>query len=407
MSGTVKTGADVLALLTDKYGIGSISKTEKESKEKNKHISFDRNIHFTFGEGDKQLQYTTRSKKEKEAATTSKYGQLKLFLAELIFLNLYYDPNIHKNAKIIYVGAALGTHIAPLARMFPMIEFHLYDPQPFNHEVLDPVKNIIIYEELFTDEDSKVWIEEKEKGSSIFLIVDIRNLKYGKVEHPSTNQAAFRKNEQYVWDDMLFQRKIFEDIKPTKALLKMRLPYYENFMTKDETLYNYLDGVIFRQQFASQTSTETRFAPHDADEDGVYPERVWNIRTYENVTNSHNKELREKALFVNPFSTNNKNIKFDDPIAENIGLYNDYDSTAATLIICDYLIKFGVSPSYDEFYTLAKQIFIEVGKSNIWNYNLRGIRLKENFIDEKGNVIEQEPKIRGKEDIENDPNIRD
>ena len=58
-------------------------------------------------------------------------------------------------------------------------------------------------------------------------------------------------------------------------------------------------------------------------------------------------------------------------IAEKIGLYNDYDSTAATIIILDYLTKFRVNPTYEQFYSLAKNIFIEVGKSNFWNYNLR------------------------------------
>ncbi len=395
-----KPESSLLELLKSTWGAGS----ENVIKKSEKYIAFDRNIHFTFGEGDRQIPYRPRTAEEKRKATTFKYGQLKLFLCELMFLNFYFDPKKHKKPQVLYIGAALGTHIAALANMYPMIEFHLYDPQPFNRKVLDPLSNITIYQQFFTEDDVEEWVDKRENNEAIFLIIDIRNTNYGIIKNPKENQAAYRKNEKYVWDDMLFQKNIFEQIKPTKALLKMRLPYYQSFMTKDEIQYKYLDGIVYRQQFAPQTSSETRLVPHDADEKGEYPERTWDIRTYENTLSSHNKELRETAKFVNPFSINSKKIKSNDFIAENIGLQNDYDSTAATIIICDYLIKFGIDPAYDQFYELAKQIFITVGESIGYKYNLRGMREKNFFVDEDGKVLVQKSKISEAEDPENDPN---
>jgi hypothetical protein len=411
-------GKDILALF------GFVEQTEAISdKTSEKYIQFDNNIHLTFGDTDPQLKYESRKADEKIAATTVKYGQLKLFLAELQFFNFYYNPTIHFKPVCLYIGAALGTHIGALANMYPMIEFHLYDPEEFNMEVLKERisdtnkidiqngKNIKIYKQFFEDKDMDIWKKKQENGSNIFLMVDIRNKNYKRIENVYKNQDIFKKNEKLVIDDMLLQQKWFYHIKPTKALLKMRLPYYETFLTSNEIEYEYLDGIVYRQQFASQTSTETRLVPFDANIDGTYQVRKWNIIAYEQVNSSHNKVLREKTKFKNPFSFNDPNIRFDDLIAEKIGLYNDYDSTAATVIITNYLLKFGVNPTYFQFYALAKEIFIDVGRSIIWNHNLAGIRQSLNlpssskqinhFIDEDGNPVEQNVKNKyGTEDPE-------
>ncbi len=413
------TGEDILKNLTGQL-IGNI---EEKTSKSIKYIKFERDLYLTFGEGDHQLEYSSQSDKGKKLMRV-KYGQFKLFLAELQFFNLYFDPKIHKKAVCVYIGAALGTHIAPLAKMYPMIEFKLYDPQPFNTEVLSPVDNIEMINELFTDVHTKYWANQQKEGTNVFLIVDIRNTAYKKIPNVHAYQKAFRDNEKLVTDDMNLQRYWFEQIKPTKALLKMRLPYYENFLTTPETLLEYLDGIVYRQQFAPPTSTETRLVPYDADDTGKYPTRIWNIISYERVTNSHNKGLREGILikeskgseiikkefirFINPFSAQDKSIKFDQPIAETLGLINDYDSTAATLIILDYLLKFGVNADYTNFYNFAKVILDDVGKSNMWNYNLAGIRQGDKYANEEGEIIEQEQKAkRGTEDPENDPTSRE
>ncbi len=398
---------NILKFLLGKYDI-----QEKISIEipKQIYIRFDRDKYLTFGEGDQQIEYKgARTRKEKEASTTVKYGQLKLFLAELQFFNLYFDPEKHKNPVCLYIGAALGTHIATLAKMYPMIQFKLYDPSDFNHQVLDPLDNVEIFQQYFEDTDMEEWAtKQQSKEMNVFLLVDIRNLNYQRIQDVDKNRNKFRNNEKLVIDDMNLQRKWFEGIKPTKALLKMRLPYFETFLTGPEIIFDYLDGTVYRQQFASQTSSETRFVPYDVDTDGKYPTRVWNIKTYESITNAHNKEIREKGLFINPFSHTDPTIQVDDPIAEKIGLYNDYDSTAASLIIIDYLTKFKVDPNYTQFYQLTKEIFIDVGRSKVFNYNLKGLREKLKFVDEFGEEVENNPKVKkGTEDEENNPEIRE
>jgi hypothetical protein len=188
-----------------------------------------------------------------------------------------------------------------------------------------------------------------------------------------------------VINDHLLQQKWVETIKPTKSLLKFRLPYNEQFVSDEFKQFNYLDGIVFRQQFASPSSSETRLVPSDPNPDGIYPKRNWDIAIYEKMLSSHNRDLRETAKFVNPLSDLIPEIKIGDLIAEKIGLLNDYDSTAATIIILDYMAKFGIHPSYSAFYKLAKQLFISIGNSTVNSYNLRGRRAGGFFIDEDGN----------------------
>jgi hypothetical protein len=394
-----ETKQSVLDYFGATWGDGSSGKTTK--RQEMNYVRFDRDVHLTVGSGDKEKVYARRTNAEKQSSTTFKYGQLKLFLSELSFLNIYFDPDLHKNSKVVYVGAALGTHIATLAKMYPMIEFHLYDPQPFHDEVLEPVDNIFMYNTMFEDSDVEEWAERKENGENIFLVVDIRNIKYDS-NVSKRNRKAWFANEKLVIDNMNLQQTWHEKIKPNKSLLKMRLPYSEDFMNQKQNMFEYMDGIIYLQQFAGPTSSETRFVPSDATDDGDYKKITYDIRIYEKMLSSHNLEMRLFGKFINPFSIEYKDIGQQDNIAEKIGLTNDYDSTAATIIIMDYMTKFGVYVSYDGFYELARNIFDQIGIGTAWNRNLRGVREGEKFITENGDVVDQDRKSEF-DDYEEDP----
>ena len=59
------------------------------------------------------------------------WGQRKLALALLEFVLLYWDQKKHPNPKFLYVGAAEGTNIGMISRLFPAISWYLYDMRPF------------------------------------------------------------------------------------------------------------------------------------------------------------------------------------------------------------------------------------------------------------------------------------
>lgn len=93
------------------------------------------------------------------------WGQRKLLLSEIEFLTEYSkDGDI-----VVYAGAAPGTHIPYLAKLFPQLEYYLYDPADFNVTTKD---NIYVFQEYFTDNtvrDLRASISRR-----ILFICDIR-----------------------------------------------------------------------------------------------------------------------------------------------------------------------------------------------------------------------------------------
>jgi hypothetical protein len=339
-------------------------------RKKKETILFDRDIHFTFGKGDEITQYRNRTAAEKVAWKTVTFGQLKCLLEVLLFLNLYYKIEEHKNPKVLYIGAALGTNIGVLAKLYPMMEFHLYDSSKFNEKALE-LDNITIYKKNFEEEDEEEWAKIA-KTDSVFLVSDIRNTSFDlNTKNVVANKEASLANEAKVWEDMLLQQKWVVNIKPVESCLKFRLPYYFDYVT--QTNYNYLKGTIYRQAWQKPISGETRLVPNKP-EDGVYSMQNYDIRTYENLCFHHNLYIRQKVLFVNPFSVNNSDIKPTDKIAETLGLENDYDSVYTTTVITDYLLKFGANPTLEQFKRIAKFIIEGAGDGTIWKYNLYGLR---------------------------------
>jgi hypothetical protein len=296
-------------------------------------VLFDRNIWQTFGDGDGHQEWYSRKGERKTAVA---WGQLKLLTVEIQFLTLYWNPKIVPNPIAVYVGAAPGSHIVLLAKMFPKFTFHLYDPRAFDkHLTTDSeVKDrIVIHQQLFLEADCEMWKDRKD----VYFVCDIRGRDY---ELLNTDEGH-RKSEKVAWDDMQLQQSLVEKIRPVYAHLKFRLPYTYEWVRAENAerkpIRSYLDGTIYRQPWALPTSTETRLViPQPAD--GVaYSKRDWNLRSYEDACFYHNLQVREKFTFLNPITGK------DDRIDMNIGLTNDYDSVAFTFIVMEYLRRYGIT----------------------------------------------------------------
>lgn len=381
-------------------------KGSKTPRNKKDVVLFNREL-LTFGKGDETEQYRNLKAVERLVVKNVSFGQLKCLLEVLLFLNLYYKVKDHKNPKVLYIGAALGTNIGVLAKLYPMVEFHLYDSSKFNEKVLKD-SNITIYKKNFEDSDEKKWAEIA-RENSVFLVSDIRNTSYDtNIKNDIKNKEASLRNEEKVWQDMLLQQKWVTNIKPVESCLKFRLPYYFDYVTTTE--YNYLKGTIYRQAWQKNLSGETRLVPNKPDEDGKYEMQDYNIRTYENLCFHHNMVTRRKVTFINPFSANDTDIKPEDKIAETLGLENDYDSLYTTTVIIDYLLKFGMNPTLEQFKRIAKFIIDGAGNGIVWKYNLYGVRSLENnkaqkYRNEDGTYLDQSAN-RGieEEDAEQLPN---
>lgn len=175
------------------------------------------------------------------------WGQRKLLLTEIQFITNYYHLfNNNKKKYILYIGAAGGRHITILSKLFPDINFILYDPVKFEIKESNTIK---IHNVFFTHSDAKYYSENL---SNFMFISDIRNTNvslYKQYYHLS-------KHENIIYDDMILQMEWHNIINPIKSLLKFRLSYNKNYTT-------YLHGDIYIQPWTSYNSTETRLIPNN------------------------------------------------------------------------------------------------------------------------------------------------
>ena len=300
------------------------------------NIEFD-DYSLQLGEQDDEDDY-----KEGQHSDSKKWGQLKLFSCELLFLTLYST----NNDIVIYVGAAKGTHIYVLAKLFTNIQFHLYDTMPFDKK-LSKCSNITLFNNYFTETNIQ---EYNRMGKNYLFISDIRNLTYDR------NKINMRKNQDMIWDDMLLQQEWLTTLKFKYAFLKFRLPYPEEFvLSKYGDTVDYLDGTIFKQPYTSSMSTETRLLV-----DGSKLKfRKWNLKNYESKMFFHNKVIRQNYNYINIFTNDTTDIypdKVFKHVKGNFMLNRDYDSLYFSYVLQKYMKNINVANNTTNFKKLCDYI---------------------------------------------------
>ena len=291
---------------------------------------------------DPELPYRRRKDEEK---TSVSWGQRKLLLVLLQFLNLFWDKNKVEKPVVIYAGAAPGINIKIVSELYPEVEFHLYDPAPFK---IKSTSKIHLYNEYFTDKTARKWADRND----IYFISDIRTADYTLVSN-------LDKNEAQILSDMKNQMNWHQIIKPVEAQLKFRLPYTGG--NRPETV-EYLTGWVFKQPWAPQTTTETRLVPTSDPSDLT---KKWNCMKYQSQMFHHNTIVRETYKYKNFINSDLTHL--DEP-----ELLNDWDSMTEAWILRDYLIRRGSNPSYVP--TLSKLLTKKLTKKSKFNDNLDTLR---------------------------------
>lgn len=246
------------------------------------------------------------------------FGQKKLFLSELFFLTKYG----HLSDLVLYAGAAPGTHIPYLMKLFPYHHFILVDPAPFKLKYPPNYKSsiekrLVTINSYFTDDLAMEFIKfimdnDKYKNKKLLFISDIRS-------------GSDSERVQGVWEKNIIENNEMQNnwikiLNPIKSLLKFRTPFKEGY-----TKCYY--GDIYLQPFANYDSAETRLI--------CGPD--YNMSLYDNFKHErqmvyHNLNIRNQKI-INPLYKKNSrknNKKINDK-------YINWDHSAEILIIYDYL----------------------------------------------------------------------
>jgi hypothetical protein len=208
-------------------------------------------------------------------------GQKKLLLSEINFLS---EIAPIEEYHVIYVGAGPGNHIKLLSELFPNVIFYLYDNK-FDKRLYG-CKNIHLNKKYF-DEGEVQMFKKSLAGKRVAFISDIRNLDI-------SNKLTLDEHNAVIIKDQALQRDWIEMLRPDYALLKFRLPYYDN-----ATDYTYLDGDIQIQAYAPNSSTECRLKVAKPSANEKYASKVYNSKVHENKFFYLNNIIRKGIAFGN------------------------------------------------------------------------------------------------------------
>lgn len=202
-----------------------------------------------------RLPYQRRKDEEK---TTVHWGQRKLLMSEIEFLTqIAGDMAKAETSAVVYAGAAPGTHIRCLSRLFPDVQFVLVDPAPFT---VRPGPKIRILQRMFDDELAR---ELSAAADSVFFVSDVRTA------DPERDGAEG--SEVKIKADMEAQRRWHALLGSKRSMLKFRLPW-------DKSTSEYLDGDVYLPVWGPQTTTECRLVTRRDNPSGT---RVYDHEKYE------------------------------------------------------------------------------------------------------------------------------
>lgn len=316
-------------------------KTLKSVNEDYENVTFN-DFKLQLGEDDNEKVYV-----EDSHSTAKKWGQLKLMATELLFLSIYSDSDTD---IVIYAGAAPGSHIFTLSKLFNHLEFHLYDTAKFDSRLKD-LTNVQLYNSYFTEDHIQRYNSLNKK---CMFISDIRNLSYDR------NKMNMRVNQDMIWNDMMLQQSWLGMLQFTHASLKFRLPYPEEFVLHkygDEV--EYLDGVLLKQAYAGPYSTECRLIVDGS----KLSYRKWNLKSYEQKMFYHNKIVRQMMTYKHLILNNTENLYPDKVFqhkSEPFMLTRDYDSMFFGTAVIKYMKKIGTGVNTCNFKKLCDYILSSI-----------------------------------------------
>lgn len=311
------------------------------------------NKYMILSEESEQLQYKINIRSQ---TFHYHWGQRKLGMVLLQFLNLYLDLEKTPNPKVVYAGAAPGNNIKFVSILYPMVEWFLYDPRKIELQETDKIH---IFQQYFEDKDAERYRTDEE-SERVYFLSDIRRYS------PSHFGELSQLYEKSILEDMFMQQEWCKIMNPVASQLKFRLPYpnYEISTVK------YLQGIIYIQPWAPIVTTETRLVVTD-----VTKYTTYNVLEYQNMLYFINKQVRNNYKFKNPFTKNG-----DTTIYKN-ELLNDLDSRLEADIFIQYLYKFKQKVNYINFVKLVELFNNLLAQATSFSLELR--RLIDQGVDVK------------------------
>lgn len=245
-----------------------------------------------------QLPYRRR---KGELKTVCHWGQRKLLMSEIEFLTNYTNPG--RDSLIVYAGAAPGSHLAYLCRLFPRVIFECVGNALYTCKASNAIR---LRREELTPQVAAEYADRNTYPHVLF-ISDVRAADPDEGE----SDAQIRR-------EMSDQMSAHNAIRPEASMLKFRLSWQPGVTP-------YLDGRVHLPIWGPVTTSESRLVV----ERGAGM-RDWDNTVYESQMFQFNTHTRV-ALYPHPVPSQHVGAE---------GLCHCYDCTAELHVLKEYLSKF-------------------------------------------------------------------
>jgi len=268
----------------------------------------------------------------KERSIARPWNNLRLLVDDVRFLNAYWGDNVIHTPTIVYLNPS--EQVYNFIRLFPGCKYHLYGG-PFDERIKSlegpQYEGIVLHESNFNESDIEFWKEYQNENLNVYLICNLYD----------------PKNRDLNIQNLEFQKRLVQEIAPTKTLLRVQFP--------SEGMFEYFDGVAFRQSFSRTDELGFTLIPSGSD-----TMRTWNCEELRESIVYHNSVIRENLLvdYIIPDS-----VPREQYIDRSLGLVRNYDGLILLYTLNDYLLKFkpfsGSSrvPSFDDLLNVCAFVF--------------------------------------------------
>jgi len=287
-----------------------------------------------------------------------------------------------KAAVVVYVGGSPGDHLNLLAELFPQLVFHVYDPVEMRK--ITPTNNLFTYNEAFTDSTVlKFRPAENTRRNQIPLlfISDMRNKEY--VEPKTTTQLLL--NAKIIVGDMQAQKRWFQALKPSYALLRFRplLKAEASCLAAEECAeqasFLYPTGLHLLLPYSKHKSNSTMLLTRPD-----LPEELYFHHDVLAKIKHHNIHVRNSHVFMNPFTRSFEALlpirqakklfasgenKRTDLSARDFVMNASWDNRAVFFVFCLYVKhrtpELGVESLYERVSELILTSFMRLENASV------------------------------------------
>ena len=233
---------------------------------------------------------------------------IKMLVNDVAFLT----ERARDGDMVIYVGGTIGNYLPILGKMFPNLQFLVYDGNPTSMHYRSPqdekASNIHLKPTWFSEKEARTLAAMRHPtpydSSKTLLMVDSRNITKLALNQedllsslPQSKSAGALRSivtDENIEADLADQHAWVHALRPRAAMLKFRIPF-----SATGSPLSYFAGRLYLQPFAQRSSTEVRLcvdAEANADGTYAYPLASYPAQMHDGCLFHHNTIVRRQHL---------------------------------------------------------------------------------------------------------------